>query len=668
MNSVYCKITIYLANIIIMKHIKIGVPSHVAKISAWEDFELQLPKGSMVLNKVFPGCGMTYYYLHSNNPVLLCGPRNSLLINKVEQLDEECENRGAVYSFDGTKVEYFFFTPSTRSNEAERCRENEMKFEELRRIVNGSPRNPFTPEVFIPKVLVTYDSLPTIWPIIMESRMRFEVIMDESHVLFQDYTMKPDVIERALSVMRSYSRVIYVSATPVMREYLERMETFGNLPYVELVWPENRVRNVDVFYRPMSSTIEEACRIIEYYRQTGMFDEITVDDHTYHSTEAVFFINNVKHIVDIIGREGLRSSEVNILVSSESKNRALLKKLGQDFHVGRIPTKGKRHKTFTFCSKAVFFGCDFYSDSASTYIFADANIRSMTTDISLDYHQIVGRQRLESNVFRNRCTIFVKSPKGDFQSEEEFRDKQQNRWEISEAICKEWNNMTQRALEAIQVNSKKCPYGVIYQDPITENWVSKNSINALIAEEHAWRLRNQVYRNHESVKSLMCEEGFKMISPQTLPPQLMEFYNNIMGIRDISEGLRYYCSFFDANPELLEYVGLLPYVHSEYEVFYSYFGTAYLRERNYNMQHLQKDYEYQQQHKEIMDRLRSDFVVGESYLKSVIKEKIQNIYDEINIARTAKASDLQYYYVIKDVLLTLPGGKRVAGFRIIHEL
>ncbi len=651
-----------------MKNNNIKVPPHVHKISDWEDFEEHLPKGSMMLNKVFPGCGMTHYYLHSDKPVLLCAPRNSLLINKVEQLDEEKEIQGAVLSSGGTKVEYYYFTPSCKSQEEERLRENQLKFDELRRIVNGVPSNPFKPERFIPKILVTYDSLPTIWPIIQESQMQFEVIMDESHVLFQDYSMKPDVIERALSVLSSHNRVIYVSATPIMREYLERMETFKDLPYVELDWPENRVRNVDVFYRPMNSTIEEACRVIEHYRQTGAFDEITIDGQTYHSTEAVFFINNVKHIVDIIGREGLSTSEVNILVSNESKNRALLKKLGKDFHIGRIPTKGKRHKTFTFCSRAVFFGCDFYSESASTYIFADANIRSMTTDISLDYHQIVGRQRLENNVFRNRCTIFVKSPKGDFQSEEEFREKLQNRWEISEAICNEWNSMTQYALEAIQVNSKKCPYGVIYQDPISENWVSKNSINALIAEEHAWRLRNQVYRNHESVKSLMCEEGFRMVSPQTLPPQLMEFYNHIMSIRDASEGLRYYCSFFDANPELHEYVGLLPYVHSKYEVFYSYFGTTYIRERNYNMPHLQKDYEYQQQRKEIMDRLRSVIVAGESYPKSDIKNIIQRIYDERHIVRTAKASDLQHYYVIKDVLLTHPGGKRVAGFKIIHEL
>lgn len=49
---------------------------------------------------------------------------------------------------------------------------------------------------------------------------------------------------------------------------------------------------------------------------------------------------------------------------------------------------------FTFCTRTVYLGADFYSLCARSFIFSDSNIDSLAVDISEDLPQILGRQRL----------------------------------------------------------------------------------------------------------------------------------------------------------------------------------------------------------------------------------------------------------------------------------
>lgn len=651
-----------------MKKTIINVPAHVSKISQWAGVDEVLPKGQFILNKVFPGCGMTYYYLHSDIPVVLCAPRKSLLRNKAEQLEKERSqnNDMKLYSLGGHELDYYYFSPSTKTNEEERKQENEFKFDILRKFCQGKI-NPFKPSWFIPKILVTYDSLPSIYPIIKESGMNFLIVMDESHVLYQDYTMKPDTIERALRILEKHPRVCYLSATPVMESYLERMETFRDLPYIEFKWPEERIQDTMIYYFPMTSTVKEACQIINNYRQDGFFDSITIDGKSYNSTEAVFFINNVKTIVDIIQKEKLQPSEVNILVSDDSGNRKLIRKLGTGYKIGDIPLEGKPHKTFTFCSKTVFFGCDFYSTSASTYVFADANIRSMTTDISLDLHQIVGRQRLEANVFKNRCTVFVKTTRGDLLSREEFDRQLKEKWKHSEQICNEWNKLSQKALAAITVKARECPYGVIYEDPITGKLLSKNSINALISEEHAWEMRNRVYRDHEIVQSLIVSENFSVGKRNELPPRLYDFYCDFLQVRGTAERMRMFCEYFDAHPEYRQYIGLLSYIGAEYKNYYETLGTERIAKHQFILSRIELEYEAVCQREFLECQYYTAFGDGGDFTKADIKAALREIYDTYNIPKAAKATELADYYDMQEIKLTIDG-QRVNGFRLTRKV
>lgn len=62
---------------------------------------------------------------------------------------------------------------------------------------------------------------------------------------------------------------------------------------------------------------------------------------------------------------------------------------------------------FTFCTRTVYLGADFYSLCARSFIFSDSNIDSLAVDISEDLPQILGRQRLFDNPWKNSATFII---------------------------------------------------------------------------------------------------------------------------------------------------------------------------------------------------------------------------------------------------------------------
>ena len=64
---------------------------------------------------------------------------------------------------------------------------------------------------------------------------------------------------------------------------------------------------------------------------------------------------------------------------------------------------------FTFCTRTVYLGADFYSTCARSFIFSDSNIDSLAVDISEDLPQILGRQRLQENPWSNSATFYYRT-------------------------------------------------------------------------------------------------------------------------------------------------------------------------------------------------------------------------------------------------------------------
>lgn len=77
--------------------------------------------------------------------------------------------------------------------------------------------------------------------------------------------------------------------------------------------------------------------------------------------------------------------------------------------IGKVPKRDVKPKMFTFCTRTVYLGADFYSLCARSFIFSDSNIDSLAVDISEDLPQILGRQRLFENPWSNSAVFYYRS-------------------------------------------------------------------------------------------------------------------------------------------------------------------------------------------------------------------------------------------------------------------
>ena len=111
-------------------------------------------------------------------------------------------------------------------------------------------------------------------------------------------------------------------------------------------------------------------------------------------------------IKSIITRNKLTQDQVNVICAKTKANKDILKKIG--ISLGKAPLKGEPHKMFTFCTRTTYVGADFYSTCASSVIVSDCKIDSLSTDIRMDFPQIMGRQRLAENKFKDECIFIYK--------------------------------------------------------------------------------------------------------------------------------------------------------------------------------------------------------------------------------------------------------------------
>lgn len=354
-----------------MKIFDLNVPNGISYLNEWKDGNGQtfnLPCG--ILDKGIPNCGATTLALEDSHKTIICSPRNNLVENKHAQ-------------HEGTLLVI-----------------GRMSEDEIKRYLSEST---------LPKILVSYDSLPKVARCIAD-KSDWRVVIDEYQYLLTDSGFKSEVEKRLVSVAREFDYVTYLSATPILDKYLTHIDFFRNIPYYRLHW--KNIEKVRVIRKRSSNPVGTALEIVKAYKD-GHYPCIEVDGKTIYSTECVIFLNSVDNITSIIKKCELVPDEVNIIVGNSEENDKKISKIGKGFSRGRLPLKGEPHKKFTFCTSTAFAGCDFYSTCASTFVISDNRKVHTSIDIATELAQIAGRQRLECNPFKNTTTFIYNVDVGE---------------------------------------------------------------------------------------------------------------------------------------------------------------------------------------------------------------------------------------------------------------
>ena len=662
------------------------VPAEVRYIGNWKEYSLNLFDFPHILDKKIPGCGFTEYCLTCDIPVILCSPRLMLLENKLDQ------HKGELFYYRNKYIREAYvdkdLTKITRGSVPKELTEIEKKerSELLKKLIarlNMDLDNYLRDCEYnhkTPKIIVTYDSFRVLKEYLtyLGIIQDFYVVIDEFQSIFTDSRFKSDTELTFVNQLQNLSRVCFVSATPMIDKYLKELDEFKDLPYFELDWETEqpgRVIKPDLKVRFASSIVSKAKEIIASYK-SGDYEKFTYRDEqgniiTIESKEAVFFVNSIKNICDIIKGAKLLPEECNILCSqSDEDNVAKLKRrLGKKFDIGTIPTRGQTHKMFTFCTRTVYLGADFYSKCARTFILSDANIDTLAVDISLDLPQILGRQRLVENPWKNRAEFYYKSTKNK-KSQEEFEKYIEAKMKKTENLLLSYESTPDIArhdlAETYQENTKSYNYKNNYiavDKHSGEDIFPVFNKLVMISEKRAFEIQQVDYKDRFTVfNSLENSSMIQDNSSNKIHDFLLEFNDK----KTFREKMGFLCNYPLSENErgvVLDQIAL------DFKKYYETLGPERLKALAYNITNIEKEYNATLFNKDdLKAQIYFRYQEGQRYSRNLIKENLQKLYDKLNYTKKAKANDIEEYFEIKDCkVLNSETGKYEHGFELIKK-
>ena len=661
---------------------KIEVPEKIRYMSEWEGYSIfNFPH---ILNKQIPGCGFTEYCITNNEDVILCSPRKILLQNKYDQHKDEVFLVVNEYDSDpGTDKDLTKFS---------RNYANEVLKEEV--VVSEDDKNNFFNDLTFKislyikacrlnnkpvKILVTYDSFRIVKDILIHQGelWKYRVVIDEFQSIFTDSKFKSDTELQFVSAVQGIQKVCYVSATPMIDKYLDMLEEFKDLPYYELDWETldpGRINKPKLTVKGLVSVYAEAGPIIKSYLE-GNFDHRFVqsengDVKRVESKEAVFYVNSVNNITSIIKRAKLGPDQVNILVANTQDNANKIKKrLGAKYKIGTVPLRDEPRKMFTFCTRTVYLGADFYSDNAKSYVVSDANIDTLAVDITLDLPQILGRQRLRENPWRNEATLFFK-PIKFASSSDTFEKRLEGKIKKSEnllTVFDESRDVLRGDLsEKFQDSAKLLNYK---KDFVAVNRVKVDGDTKLIpvfnnlvmvAEMRAYEIQQVDYANRFTVFNELGN-----ISTVEDKGVLEDFFKEYEQVKGREKKLQFICDYYFAGNSIRNIVDLV--TEKRFKEYLTILGPEKCKSVWYKTSELDKKLNIISfEDDKIFEEIDKEFNVGESYTNTYIKTKLSEIYKRIGYKSSPKATDLNNYFDTKKCLIQ-EGSKRVNGLKLINK-
>ena len=299
-------------------------------------------------------------------------------------------------------------------------------------------------------------------------------------------------------------------------------------------------------------------------------------------------------------------------------------------------------------------------------------------DISLDLPQILGRQRLKENVFRNEVLILYKAEtkKGAVINEKKLvnDEKVRAKEEETKKLLDGYKGMTdeQQKSWAIVAKDRKNLYSTDYLG--VSKRTGKATFNYLvkIADLRAYDVSRKEY-----IDDITIRRGIESIES-----------SNITVVDNINTELQgayeYFVKEFDKDNDFIRRMKFLCDINSQYPGFFQAYSSSPLQciipinYQNYiNLLGFEKIralgyYEsaiisYIQSQQNLQNSsITSLFNVGGKYTKKQIKEMLAGFYSLNNISKTPKATDLEDYYILKTIKLKV-GDKWEHGFEIIKQ-
>ena len=628
------------------------------------DFRFYKLPVKCIINKQLPGCGFTEYCIGGPENVILCSPRKMLLKNKkdqhgkdvylvVNELEKEVAVDKDLSKVDKSRSQVFVETLKEMVHGKDTVYNrlmNEIKNYLGERKYLGKPA----------KILVTYDSYRIVKDILTSLGVfeGFYTVIDEFQTILHDSKFKSNTELDFLYHLHQSHSALFVSATPMLEEYLNMLDEFDGLPYINMNWGKEdstRIIKPNLKVLSMKSTGSKAEEIIRTYKE-GDFERCVRIINGYPreiiSDEAVLYVNSVNHIISIIKKCDLKPEEVNILCSDTPDNlKRIQRKLGKKFKIGEVPLKGVKPKMFTFCTRTVYLGADFYSKCARSFIFSDSNIDSLAVDISEDLPQILGRQRLFENPWKNNATFYYR-PTCDYRkvSQEEFNKEIERKRKATSDLLLSYNSTPNEAKLTLAKTYQKNTKSYNYKDdyiavnehqggtliPVLNNLVLVNEIRAFRIQQIDYKDRFTVF---SSVHSTLDTNDW-------INQEVSGFLNEYQELKTYYDKIKLLCEYGLSEQSIkivLDQLG-----GDEIASHYIALGPERLKKLYYNKTNIKKELGIITFNKNLLiNVILSKFSVGDRIGQAKIKEDLRSLYNSVGYTAIPKATDLEEFFNIK---------------------
>ena len=605
-----------------------------------------------ILNKTVPGCGGTSMFLESEIPMVLISPRLNVLKSKHAQYIDT----------------FLFYVPySAKDSSEKRANDVKSKMSELHQYIQERMSlNPNKPSI---KILVSIDSSSKVLDVLDSFKITRKMlyVCDEFQCLLGDASYKGDTdMDFLVQIDKRADKICYLSATPIQEMYLECIPQFKNIPYIKLEWDPSVLEDPNVMECQMKrgETAESICEtIIRDFRKNGYFARKVMPNGTVEEAKEIcIFLNEVKSIVSIIKRCGLKPDEVSILCSESRGN-----KLPAGFSVGQLCTDKNNpiNKTYTFCTKASFEGVDFYHTSAITYIFLNAGKEWQALDVFIDLPQILGRQRL-NHPFRHDAIIYYKT-KPSCQTDEEFKEEQEAMQAKSEKDLETFNNLSEKGkqmmIQAYRKMAQESKFTEDYIDVIDNgdgNPVLGINHLVCVAKWNKWYHRRHLYNNSFQLIASIQQKLSMNVKPKEVKDFEQWYYKQPANGRLLG-----YVNFRKNYPQYKAYILQNPFIDLRYHEWYDKLGPNTIEKLKGNEAQVESEYNNLSVMTPVKQEVEKTFKKGKVYLKADVKRELQRIYDKCGmVGRTAKATDITVLLDVKEKMIT-NGGKRLSGYEIL---
>lgn len=489
----------------------------------------------------------------------------------------------------------------------------------------------------IKKILVTYDSLPRLINQIEEfgySIEDYSLLIDEYHLLFTQYSFRRDAVKGILDNYQRFKKYCFVTATILQEEFI--LEELKHLPIITAKWETTKEVTVNSV-RCKKEVIKTVVHLINRF----LNNEI--------EGNAYIFVNSVEFIKDIIQLCDLTDENTRAIWSKNNKTQVKLKR-------GNTIDPPKKINLLT---STVFEGTDIYDEDGKIYIISDKTKAHTLVDISTSFQQIAGRIR--NTKYWNQITHIYSNTRYNVDIKyEEFKAFTNDTIKDALHMIQQYNTLDELSRKGIKEVANE-----YYIDKIDNHFIFDP--NLVKIDLYNFKVTKCIYKLRVNVQKELANYGYHV--------EEEEMDAEVINIDDLGNRFEEYVTNLKEiyNSQKVEDENMVEFILNKYDwlrplilkIGYEE-AFKFFEQEKYNLTNIKRkaiNFQDNNLSRKVVEYLLTyvEFSIGTFISAVKAKELLKEIYKILGVNKSAKGSDLDIYFVTKNMSKSIKN-KMVKGY------